>query len=227
MHLTRKEEQQHEFNGVTAVPLPSPLSQEEQARGDLYGLIARLLVAPPDAALLNGLADADSLASQQSDNPLDAAWEKLIVAAGVMDAYAVADEFNALFISVGSPQIDPYASFYLSGFLNEKPLAALRTELARLGLARVSGVAEMEDHLAALCEIMRLMIIGGEGAQRQSIQRQKQFFEKHIASWSSRCLDDIRAADGVNFYRHVADFTQAFFSIESEAFEFEDACSGD
>jgi TorA maturation chaperone TorD len=227
MNLTRREEKQHAMYGVAAVPLPPPLPQEEQARADVYALIARLLVAPPDAGLLADLANADSLASQQSDNPLDIAWEKLILTAGIMDVHAINDEFNAMFISVGSPQIDPYASVYLAGFMNEKPLAALRTELAQLGLARVPGVGEMEDHLAALCEIMRLMITGGQGAQRQSIRRQRQFFDKHIAPWYADCLEDIRSAEGVSFYRHVTDFTQAFFTIESEAFEMEEVCQED
>jgi TorA maturation chaperone TorD len=223
MLLTRTEPQAPP--GVAAVPLPLP--QEEQARADMYALIARLFVAPPDAALLADLANADSLVSQQTDNPLDIAWEKLILTAGIMDVYAIEDEFNGLFISTGSPQVDPYASLYLAGFMNEKPLAALRSELAQLGITRVLGVAEMEDHIAALCETMRLLITGEQGVARQSIQRQKLFFEKHLAPWFERCLDDIRSAQGANFYRQVADFTQAFFLIESEAFEIEEFCHGD
>lgn len=209
---------------VDAVAAPLPPTQEDQARADLYALIARLLLAPPDAELLAALAGADSLASQQTDNPLDLAWEKLILTAGVMDIYAIRDEFDELFVSVGTPQINPYASVYLSGFMNEKPLAALRTELAQLGLARVAGVAELEDHLAALCETMRVLITGEQGGRRQPVQRQKLFFEKHIASWYARCLDDIRSANGANFYRQVADFARAFFSIEAEAFEMGEAC---
>lgn len=223
MLLTRTEPEA--APGVAAVPLPLP--PEEQARADMYALIARLFVAPPDAALLAGLANADSLISQQTGNPLDIAWEKLILTAGIVDAYAIEDEFSALFISTGSPQIDPYASFYLSGFMNEKPLAGLRSELAQFGITRVAGVAELEDHIAALCETMRLLITGEQGVARQSIRRQKLFFEKHLAPWYERCLDDVRSAQGVNFYRQVADFTQAFFSIESEAFEIEEFCHGD
>jgi TorA maturation chaperone TorD len=223
MLLTRTEPEA--TPGIAAVSLP--LSPEEQARADMYALIARLFFAPPDAALLADLANADSLVSQKTDNPLDIAWEKLILTAGIMDVYALEDEFNGLFISTGSPQVDPYASLYLSGFMNEKPLAALRGELAQLGIARVPGVAEMEDHIAALCETMRLLITGEQGVARQSIQRQRMFFEKNLAPWYERCLDDIRAARGANFYRQVADFTQAFFSIESEAFEMEELCHED
>lgn len=198
-----------------------PLPQEEQARADFYALLARLWIAVPDADILTRLASADMLGSQGSDQALDAAWDKLILAAGIMDADAIADEFNALFISVGTPKINPYASLYLSGFLNEKPLAALRAELAQIGLVRKGGVGETEDHLSALCEAMRIMITGAPGVKRQSLGRQKLFFEKHIASWSRKCFDDIRTKPEANFYRLLADFTEAFFAVDAEAFEME------
>ncbi|QAU34974.1 molecular chaperone TorD family protein [Janthinobacterium sp. 17J80-10] len=201
-----------------------PLAREEQARADLYALIARLLITPPESGLLDALAAADSLDSLATDHPLDRAWESLVLAAGVLDAAAVHEEFNDLFISAGTPQINPYASLYLGGFLHEKPLVALRTELAQLGLARIDGAGETEDHLAALCEAMRLMIAGGAGvgALRQPLDRQKQFFEKHIASWSSRCLDEICALQEANFYRRVAEFSREFFLVEAQAFDMAD-----
>ena len=205
--------------------MPPALAPEEQARADLYALIARLLLAAPDALLLSALAGADSLPSRQTDAPLDTAWEELILAASLMDAQAVQEEFGALFISVGTPAINPYASFYLSGFMMEKPLAALRADLVRLGLGRRPEVRESEDHLGALCEAMRLLIADTTGvaaAMRQPLQRQKEFFLTHIAPWYSRCLDDIRQAEGSNFYRPVADFAQAFFALEFQAFEMED-----
>jgi TorA maturation chaperone TorD len=201
--------------GLASLPLP----QEEQARADFYALLARLWIAAPDAALLASLASADLLSASAAEQPLDAAWEKLVLAAGVMEADAVAEEFNALFISISTPKINPYASLYLAGFLNEKPLAALRTELLQLGLTRMDGVGETEDHLAALCETMRVMIAGAPGVRHHSLSRQKLFFEKHIASWSSRCFDDIRTAPEANFYRLLADFSQAFFAVDAEAFD--------
>lgn len=203
-----------------------PLQQEDQARADLYALVARLLLAAPDAGLLAGLACADSISSQNARSPLDRAWEKLVLAAGIMETDAIEDEYAALFISVAVPKINPYASLYLTGFINEKPLAGLRTELARLELARAPGVGELEDHLGALCETMRMLITGGQGGRRQPLERQQQFFEAHIAPWFSRCLDDIRAAEGANFYRLVADFALAFLEIEAEAFEIEGATAG-
>lgn len=200
------------------------LPPEDLARADFYALIAHLLFAPPDAALLAGLAASDALCAEQTDHPLDLAWEKLVLTPSIIDEHAVRAEFNALFISIGTPQINPYASLYLSGFLNEKPLAALRGELAQLGLARRTGVGEMEDHLAALCESMRILITGGADGQPHTLQRQKLFFKNHIAPWVERCLDDIRAAPEANFYRLVADFAQAFFNVEAQAFDIADAC---
>ncbi|WP_019142649.1 TorD/DmsD family molecular chaperone [Noviherbaspirillum massiliense] len=201
-----------------------PLAPEEQARADLYALIASLLLTPPDAQLLASLAQADSLSSQQSDNPLDLAWEKLVAAAAVVDEYAVREEFDALFVSVSKPQVNPYASLYLAGFMMEKPLAELRDDLAKLGLRRREGVRELEDHLAALCETMRVLITGGQAGDRQTLECQKAFFEKHIAPWYERCLHDIRSAGGANFYLHVASLIQAFFEIELQAFDIEEAC---
>ena len=209
-------------SGIVAMALP--LAQEEQARADMYGLIARLLLAPPDDALLASLANlADAIAgaseSADSGQPLGRAWLALALAARALAGAAVRDEFAALFVSTSIPTINPYGSLYLAGFMHEKPLAALRTDLAGLGLARRSGVLETEDHLGALCETMRCMILGGEGAPRQPLARQQAFFEVHIATWSGACLDHLRDADGACFYARVADFIAAYFEIERDAFE--------
>jgi TorA maturation chaperone TorD len=130
----------------------------------------------------------------------------------------VAEEFDALFISIGSPPVNPYGSRYLSGYMNDTPLAELRTDLVQLGVRRVRGIAEFEDHLGALCETMRVMITGAPGIRRQPVERQQQIFEAHIAPWYARCLDDIASAQGANYYRLVARLAGAFLAIEAEAF---------
>jgi TorA maturation chaperone TorD len=212
----------HSLGSETIIDTPSvhamdlPLPQEEQARADLYGLIARLLLAPPDGGLLDSLAGADAIVSAGSDQPLDRAWDELSLAARLIPFDVVRDEFNELF---SIPRINPYGSLYLAGFLHEKPLAALRTDLARLGLARRTGAAETEDHLGALCETMRRMIVGGQGLPRQPLARQQEFFETHVAPWYGSCLGHLRQADGARFYVRVADLAGAFFDIEREAFE--------
>jgi TorA maturation chaperone TorD len=204
-----------EANIDNGVPLP----QEEQARADLYGLLARLLLAPPDEVLLASLAGADAIVSCDADQPLDRAWDQLCLTARLIPADVVRDEFSELFISTSLPRINPYGSLYIAGFLHEKPLAALRTDLAGLGLGRRSGAAETEDHLGALCETMRRMIMGGQGVPRQPVERQQEFFEIHIAPWSGICLNHLREAEGAQFYQRVADLAGAFFDIEREAFE--------
>jgi len=206
-----------DFAGAFAPP------QEEQARADMYALAARLLLRPADAALLASLAAADALAGGQAGNPLEQAWEKLVLAAGIVEADAVREEFDGLFVSVGTPPVNPYASLYLSGFMMEKPLAALRTDLAELGLARRARSGELEDHLGALCEAMRILIGGAPGMAPRPVPAQKAFFEKHIGPWHAACLNDIRRAEGANFYQRVADFIEAFFEIEAQAFEMEEA----
>jgi TorA maturation chaperone TorD len=203
--------------GTDAIGMPLP--QEEQARANIYGLVARLLLAPPDDALLDSLAGADSIVSADSAQPLDRAWDQLSLAARLIPFDAVRDEFNELFVSTSVPRINPYGSLYMAGFLHEKPLAALRTDLAQLGLGRRSGVLETEDHLGALCETMRRMIMGGQGVARQSVERQHEFFDMHIAPWSAICLEHLRQADGARFYPRVADLAGAFFDIERAAFE--------
>jgi TorA maturation chaperone TorD len=209
----------HSNPGTVSVPVP--LSAEDQARADLYALLARLLLAPADADLLAALAASDPICAEPAA-PLEDAWRKLTQAASVLDADAVADEFDALFVSVGTPKLNPYESRYLSGYLNDAPLAVLRADLARHGLARVRTAGEFEDHLGALCETMRILISGGNKLPRQPVREQKDFFERHFAPWYVRCLDDIANDTEANFYRLVAGFALAFFAVEAEAFALEE-----
>jgi TorA maturation chaperone TorD len=204
------------------VPVALPLPPEDQARSDLYALAARLLLAPPGAALLAQLAAADPILATNGEHALEDAWEQLVLAASVMDADAVAAEFDALFISDGTPPLNPYGSLYLSGYMNDSPLAELRGDLARFGVQRMRGVGEFEDHLGALCETMRVLIAGGPGIRRQPLGQQKAFFESRIARWYERCLNDMQQAEGANFYRLVARFVGALLAIEAAAFAVEE-----
>ena len=202
--------------------VPMPLSGEDQARADLYALLARLLLAAPDAGLLDALSAADPIVSAGEEPALEQAWEALTLASGVMDPDAVREEFDALFISIGTPPVNPYGSRYLSGYLNDTPLAELRGDLVRLGIRRMRGVGEFEDHLGALCETMRVLITGAPGQYgtiaRRPLAQQQAFFEVHIAPWYERCLADIASAEGANYYGLVARLAGAFLAIEAEAF---------
>ncbi len=199
-----------------------PLADEDQARADFYALFARLLLAPPDDALLAALAAAEPIAAA-GEFALEDAWLKLTQAATVVDASAAADEFAAMFISTGTPPLNPYGSFYVTGHLNDAPLADLRHDLARLRLARAPGVGEFEDHLGALCETMRVLIQGGPGMPARGLAVQKAFFEAHVRPWYAACLADIANSPDANFYRVVAGVVDAFLSIEAQAFAVLDA----
>lgn len=187
-------------------------SAVEHARAGFYSLLAYLLLAPPSAELLRALANADPIAAEAGD--LADAWENLVLAASIMDADAVREEFDTLFVSTGTPLLNPNASLYLSGFMMDRPLAALRTSLRELGLARQPGVLDLEDHLGSLCETMALLIRTG-----RPLATQKAFFDEHIASWADPCLEEMRSAQGANFYQHVASTLGAFIAVEREAFE--------
>lgn len=195
-----------------------PLGGEDQARADLYALLARLLLGPPDAALLGALASSDPILAQGGEPALEQGWEALTLASSVMDPDAVHAEFDALFVSIGSPPVNPYGSLYLSGFMNDTPLAELRADLARLGLARARDAGDFEDHLGVLCETMRVLVGGAPGIRRRSLAEQRAFFERHLKPWYGRALADIAAAEGANYYRLVARFGAAFLALEDEAF---------
>ncbi|HEX3523539.1 MAG TPA: molecular chaperone TorD family protein, partial [Stellaceae bacterium] len=119
------------------------------ARAQEYGLLAALITRPPDAALLNKLARIES-----DGTALGLIHEALAEAADRKHDAAVAREYFDLFIGVGRGELLPYASYYLTGFLHERPLARLRADFAMLGIERVEGQCEPEDHAAILCEIM-------------------------------------------------------------------------
>lgn len=203
-------------------PITLALADEDQARADFYALLAQLLLAPPGAGLLAALGQAEPVCAS-GEFALEDAWQALTQAASVIDARAAAEEFAALFESIGNPLINPNASVYITGHLNDVPLAELRQELARLGLARAPGVGEFEDHLGALCETMRVLIAGAPGVARRPLAVQKAFFETHIRPWYAACLADIDGAEPANFYRVVARVADAFLSIEAQAFAVLDA----
>jgi TorA maturation chaperone TorD len=186
---------------------------EEQARANFYGLLARLFYAPPDEALLKALAAADELDAE--DETLAARWRELIAAAALTPAEAVREEYDSVFVGTGKAPVTLYASAYSLRYTNETPLAALRGELAALGLARRSQVGEPEDHIAALCETMRHLIV----EQRRPLEEQGAFYDRWLAPNVEALCAAIEASERTSFYRPVARLAKAFFSLEQAAFE--------
>ncbi len=187
---------------------------EETARADLYGLLATLFYAPPSAGLLATLASAQT----EGVGVLGAAWASLVQAARAADEEAVREEYEHLFIGVGKPEVMLYGSYYLSGFLMEKPLAALRTDLAQMGLQRAEAVMESEDHIASLSEVMRYLIASDDVLQA-NVATQKKFFGAHMQAWVLNLCEAIEAHPKASFYGSVAHLSRTFFEVEMQAFD--------
>ncbi|MDP2819714.1 MAG: molecular chaperone TorD family protein [Polaromonas sp.] len=190
---------------------------EETARAEVYGLLAALYYAPPSAELLDNLRVAVTEAPA-AGALLEAPWGELVKVARNLSHEAIAREYDGLFGGVGKPEVYLFGSHYLSGFLNEKPLAALRTDLDALGLARDDAMSETEDHLAYLCEVMRYLI-AGEDVEVANLTRQREFFARHLQPWVSLLCDAVAAHPKSDFYRSVAGFTQVFVSVETQGFD--------
>jgi len=182
----------------------------EAARAQEYALLAVLLARAPDQALLQRIAKLRGDAT-----PLGLAHAALAQAAGAAEAGTVGREYFNLFIGVGRGELLPYGSYYLTGFLHERPLARLRGELAALGIARAENQYEPEDHAATLCETMAGLIGGPFAAP---VDTQKRVFERHLAPWIGRFFADLESAKDAPFYRHVGTIGRLFVEIETEAF---------
>jgi TorA maturation chaperone TorD len=187
---------------------------EQQYRAGAYSLLAALLRNVPTQEVLDrtaGLSDIDKRTDE-----LATSMAMLGLSAKHSDPAAVDDEYHTLFIGLGRGEIVPYGSWYLTGFLMEKPLGELRTDLEALGFERDPAVKEPEDHVAALCEVMALLIQDGS-----SVSTQSQFFLKHMTKWLDRFFEDLTHADSASFYQAVARFGAAFVAFERQYFGLE------
>jgi TorA maturation chaperone TorD len=198
------------------MPASSALD-EEIARAEVYGLLALLYYAPPTAELLSGLRVAVTDAPARGGY-LEEPWRALVAAARDVTDEQIADEYDALFGGVGKPEVYLFGSHYLSGFLNEKPLARLREDLAALGLTRGEEMPETEDHIAFLCETMRFLIAGDDVAV-SNLTRQRAFFSTHVQPWVHALCDATSAHPKARFYAGVAEFTRAFTTVETMGFD--------
>jgi TorA maturation chaperone TorD len=186
------------------------LDEVDAARAQEYALLAALLACAPDAALLKRIAKLRGDAT-----PLGIAHAALAQAAHGASAETAAREFFDLFTGIGRGELLPYGSYYLTGFLNERPLARLREDLRALGIERVEQQHEPEDHASILCEIMAGLI---GGAFPATVDEQQQIFERHLAPWIGRFFADLETADAADLYRHVGAIGRLFIEIEREAF---------
>jgi TorA maturation chaperone TorD len=188
---------------------------EERLRAHQYQLLARFLAAPPDAALLQLAAGFTG-----DDTELGSALGALARVAARVTPEAAAAEYHDLFIGVPRGELLPYASYYLTGFLYERPLAKLRVDMARLGIARADEVKEPEDHIAALCDMMAGLITGAFGPPLDLVG-QRAFFDAHLAPWAARFFADLEGARAATLYAPIGTLGRVFIGIEQAAFRME------
>lgn len=192
------------------LPVADEIDEIDVGRAQEYALLATLLSCAPSAKLIAQIAKLRGDAT-----PLGQAHARLGEAASKAVPSAVEREYFDLFIGLGRGELLPYASFYLTGFLNERPLSRLRQDLVVLGIERVEKNLEPEDHAATLCEIMAGLAGGRFPA---SDEAQREIFEKHVAPWMGRLFADLEKAAAADFYRSVGSLGRLFLEIETEAF---------
>jgi TorA maturation chaperone TorD len=190
---------------------------EDTARADLYGLLATVFYQAPDAALLHHIA-ANRAVGEDAATVLGQAWNALCDAASVTSAAQIREEYQQLFIGVGKQEVFLYGSYYMAGFLNERPLVALRDDLARYGLRRHDGVSETEDHISSLCEVMRYLV-ASEDLGVSNLGEQQRFFARHLQPWVGRLCDDLAAHPQAQFYAAAGGLLKAFAGVEAVALE--------
>ena len=189
-----------------------PVSQEYYLRADLYDFLGLLLSAPPDRALLE---QTSNLSGDGSD--LGQSINRLAKLARLTKPLSAEREFNDLFIGLGRGELLPFASYYMTGFLNEKPLALLRHDMASRGLTRAANAYEPEDNIASLMEMMAALITGRH-AGAADLGAQRDFFNRHIGPWASHFFADLEAAKASVFYAGIGVVGRVFMEIEAEGF---------
>ena len=202
---------------MAALNFSTPDDREELARAEVYGLLAQLFYAQPADDLYSQL----QVASTEAPAPgafLEASWTELVAASRRLSVAAVREEYEALFMGVGKPEVFLYGSYFVAGALNEKPLVALRHDLRALGLERPEGVLETEDHLAALSEVMRYLIAGDDLAV-SNLANQQKFFNAHLRGWTDKLWDVLAAHPRADFYRAVSVFARDFLAVEAQGFD--------
>ena len=191
---------------------------EDLARADLYGMIARLFHLPPDQPLLDQIAASADQQDASDEAPLAKAWMDLVEVAKNNPAKAWHDEFDLNFISVGKPNVVLNGSFYMAGHLNERPLVNIRRALEEFGLEASEEVTETEDHISALCEVMRYLI-AGDDVEVSNLTNQRVFFNEHIRPWYDDLCNAIEDIPEMHLYRPIAVLTREFLAIEGQSFD--------
>lgn len=204
------------MSGISKGNSEPAIENDADHRAHHWGLLATVLASPPTSDVLIALSGLEG-----GDTPLGQAYQRLATAARDADPKAVEREFFELFVGVGRGELLPYASFYITGFLNERPLADLRRDLAVMGVERASGRHEPEDHIASLSEVMAALASGQFSADALGCGAAGEagFFARHLQTWAPQFFDDLMVAPSARFYRQVAEVGSLFTDIEIRAFD--------
>ncbi len=205
---------QHAKTPATEATTGDIVDIEDQHRSSIYALLSNLLSSPPSKDTLNKVR---SLVG--GENRIGESINSLSVLSDKLDIKTIEREYHNLFIGVGRGELLPYASFYMTGFLNEKPLANLRDDMKKIGISRSTNNSDPEDHIASLCEMMS-GIITNRFYTALSFKQQNDFFATHLGPWAKHFFDDLTAAEFSVFYAPVGSLGKAFMEIETEAFKF-------
>ena len=189
------------------------LPPEEAARANFYALLARLFYAPPDEPLLRSIAGTRE--ADEEDGGIGRAWRELAEAAVSADAEAVREEYDCAFVGTGKSPVTLYTCAYSVRYTNEAPLVELRRELSALGLAKREGAGEPEDHVAALCEVMRHLV----SERSADLALQKHFFERWMWPTAEPLCNAIQRSELTRFYKRVAALLLELCTLEHAAFE--------
>jgi len=188
------------------------ISEEDKIRSDMYSFLAGVLQREPSEDLINGYSNLDG-----DETTLGEAFSILSNLSKKISVSDIRNEYQNLFIGVGRGELLPFGSFYITGFLHDKPLASIRRDLNAIGIQRGSEFKEPEDHIACLCEVMSGMILGEYG-KYFSVSEQRSFFKKHIQPWAEHFFTDLEGAKSAIFYSPVGTIGKLFMKIEEEAF---------
>ena len=188
------------------------INNEDQLRADMYSFLANLLRAEPSAELVNQLTKLES-----DESPIGKSIKTLSKLASSLDLPTIRDEYVRIFIGVGRGEILPFASYYLTGFLKDKPLAKLRNDMKEIGIQLAENVKEPEDHIASLFDMMSGLILG-KFSKKFSIGEQKDFFNKHLAPWFDLLMRDIESSRIAVFYSPIGTIGREFMEIERSSF---------
>ncbi len=189
-------------------------AEEDRLRAETYALLAALLARPPDANFLHRIADLEG-----DESAFGHLLDALAATAACSNPERLREEFHNLFIGLDVGEVVPYASYYIAGAVYSQPLARLRGDMAKLGIARTQAAHEPEDHIAALCEMMAGLIVGAFGDGATLLQGQKEFFHRHLLPWAPRFFADLERAPSAAFYVPVGRLGRDFMEIERMAFD--------